>query len=189
MTFVVTTEPAEEPLTLAAFKDALRVTSSDLDQELTQLLTAARRQVEHDSSRRLVTQTVKLYLDTFPLGDVLQIRTAPVASVTSVTYIDTAGATQTFAASNYNADTSSTPSRIILKSGKYWPATEDRTPNAVTVEFQAGYGNAASVPAEAKLAILEFGKASWSGCDPDTSMAGYNGLIAKLRWTEYHDAT
>ena len=186
MPYVVTTEPTTEPLTLEALKDVLRVTTSDYDQELTQLLTAARRQVEHDTARRLVTQTVKLFLDTFPTGDVLEIRTAPVASVTSVTYIDTAGSTQTLSSANYNVDTNSTPPRIVLKSGQYWPATEDRTPNAVTVEMQCGYGAASAVPAEAKVAIQEWAKSSWNGCDDPCEEATYKRLISKLRWTEFH---
>jgi len=49
----------------------------------------------------------------------------------------------------------------------------------------AGYGaTAASVPAAAKLAIVEYAKILWSGCEG--SEATYKRLISSLQWTAYH---
>ena len=187
MTYVVTTEPAVEPLALSELKDVLRITTSDFDTELTRLLTASRRQVEHDSLRRLVTQTVKLYLDRFPVEKEIEIRQAPVQSVTSVTYVDTAGDTQTLSASNYHVDTIREPARVALKTNTNWPKTESNTPNAVVVEFVGGYGDAgADVPAEARLAVQQWAMNEWSDCADTSTGDAYRRLIAALRWTEYH---
>lgn len=185
-TYTVTSEPAAEPLTVAEIKESLRITGTDFDAELGRLLTAGRRQVEHDTHRKLITQTVANYRDEFPAGDTIDIRVAPVSSVTSIQYVDTDGATQTLAASNYHVDTTTTPPRIILKTDKTWPSTELNTPNAVTVTFSAGYGDAGSdVPAEARVAVTEWIMCQWDG-DHGSHQTHYDRLIAKLRWTEYH---
>lgn len=184
VTYKVTTEPTTEPLTLTEFKQSLRELTSDFDDELTRIMKAARRQVEHDSERRLITQTVKQFRDKFPATDTLEIRTAPVQSVTSVTYTDTDDQSQTFSSSNYTVDLTTTPPRIVLKDGYSWPATPEDIPNAVTVEFVAGYGAASDVPPEAVLAIIELGKSVWNQCDGSPHTATYDRLMSKLRWTE-----
>jgi len=183
-TYVVTTEPTTEPLTLDEFKDALRETTTDFNSELARILTATRRQVEHDSERRLITQTIKMYLDDFPSTHIMEIRTAPVASITSVKYLDTDGNEQTLSSSTYTEDLTSTPPRIILQDGNSWPATEGGVPNTVYVEFVAGYGGASAVPAEALVAITELGRHMWHQCEDDAHLGTYRNLIAKLRWTE-----
>lgn len=187
ITYEVTTEPTLEPVTLQTFKDSLRETTCDFDEELTRLLTTARRQVENDTHRKLFTQTVKMYLDRFPTGDSLEIRLAPVSAVASVTYVDEDRATQTFAASNYDTDFVTTPPRIVLtEASDGWPDTEPGYPRAVTVEMTAGYATRALIPAEATLAVLEWAKAAWAGCDDPAAGGVYRNLISSLRWTEYH---
>jgi hypothetical protein len=63
--------------------------------------------------------------------------------------------------------------------------TEENTPNAVAITFVAGYGaTAASVPSAAKLAIVEYAKILWSGCEG--SEANYKRLISTLQWTGFH---
>lgn len=179
-TYRVTSEPATEPVSLSSLKESLRVSSCDFDEELQRLLTTARRQVENDSRRKLVTQTVAMYADRFPVGDTLEFRLPPVQSVTSVAYVDTAGDSQVFASSNYNTDLTSTPARIELVDGSSWPATED-SPNAVTLTVTAGYGAASAVPTEAKLAITEWCKMVWGKCDGRRDI--YDNMIGLLSWT------
>ena len=186
MNYVVTTEPTTEPVTLAALKNVLRLTTCDFDEELSRILTTARRQVENDSNRKLVTQTVKLLMDDFPAGDTIELRLPPAQSVTSVKYFDTAGSEQTLSSSNYWTDTDSTPPRIVLKDGNNWPSVNEDQPNAVIIEMQCGYGAISAVPAEAVLAILEFAKQTWSGCDNPMEDVAYSRLLSHLRWTEYH---
>lgn len=181
ITYKVTGEPGVEPLELADLKSRLRVTTSDFDTEITDLLKAGRRQVEHDSHRKLINQTVQMSLDRFPTGSELEIRLAPVSVITSVGYTDSDGDSQTFASSNYTADLTSTPPRLQLADGVFWPAT-DNIPNAVVVTFTAGYGASADdVPVEARLAVAEWCLMHWADCDGDKRK--YDNLINRLAWS------
>jgi hypothetical protein len=73
-----------------------------------------------------------------------------------IKYIDTTGAQQTLDPALYQVDPQSDddPVRIFPAYGKVWPATRPQ-PNAVTVQFQIGYADAAHVPAPIKLAIKQ----------------------------------
>ena len=86
----------------------------------------------------------------------IEIPRAPLISVDSITYTDTTGATQTLATSEYVVDAQGDdePVRILPAYGKTWPATRIY-PNAVTIQFQAGYANAAAVPSSIKSAIKQ----------------------------------
>lgn len=179
-TYVVTSEPATEPLTLAELKDRLRVTTADFNDELTDLLEAARKQVEHDTHRKLITQTVAIYHDDFPTVETLEMRLAPISAVSSVAYTDTAGDSQTFASSNYSEDLNSTPPRLKVVDGVFWPNVYD-VPNAVTITVTAGYGTADDVPVEAKLAIVEWCRMHWGRCDGDKMK--YQNLVNTLAWS------
>lgn len=112
---------------------------------------AARRVAESHAKRALINQTWDHALDAFPETIVLPL--APVQSVTQITYVDGAGATQTLSSSVYQVDAISEPARIRTAPGQSWPATQARM-NAVTVRFVAGYGSAAStVPEDLTAAV------------------------------------
>ena len=149
----VSVEPVLEPVSAEEFRDSVRFSATELDQTIDQKLAAARRQLEIDTSRAVMTQTLVLRLDCFPC-DGIELRRCPVQSVTSITYLDSAGVSQTLATTVYTVDIYSNPARITLKYGQSWPATLAQA-NAVTVTFVAGYGSVVeSVPAEVKEAII-----------------------------------
>lgn len=185
-TFKTTVEPTIEPITIENLKDRLRIGSTcDFDAELSLILTTARKQVEADTYRRLITQTVVGYMDQFEWLREIEIRLAPISSITSIAYVDLNGATQTYASSRYDSDIISTPARIVLNTNEQVEWTEPNTPNAVAITFVAGYGStAASVPPQARLAIVEYAKILWGGCDG--SEANYKRLVSTLQWTGYH---
>ncbi len=141
MTVIVYTAPVTEPLTLSEAKLHLRVDHSDEDALITSLIVAARRMAEHELHRGLITQTIDVYLDAF--GD--EIRLPPVSAVTSITYVDLNGATQTLAADQYQTDLYGEPARILPAYAVIWPATRDQA-NAVKIRCTAGFGAAAAVP-------------------------------------------
>lgn len=137
------TAPAIEPVTLQEAKAHLRVDDNSENELIDSLRVAAREYVENFTSRKLITQTWDLKLDAFPCGNCLDLPFAPVASVSSISYIDTAGTTQTWASSNYTVDAPSgafaMPGRITPAYQVIWPATRNVI-NAVTVRFVVGYG-------------------------------------------------
>jgi len=183
-TYTITTGPTTEPLTLAAFKDRLRVLSCDFDGELSDLLTAARKQVEYDTRRALITQSVTMYLWDFHGTEYIEIRLAPVSAISSVKYYDQDGTLQTWSSSNYRTELGMTPPRIYLVSDQDWPVTDDDDRNRVQIAMTAGYGAATAVPQNAKLAMVEYAKATWYDCEK--SMARYNQIISSLKWGEHY---
>lgn len=152
------TAPAAEPVDRDAddgVKKHLRVTHTADDDYITALITVAREQVEALVNRALITQTWDLTLNAFPLGRYIPIPRPPLQSVTSISYIDEDGVSNTFDSNNYFVDTSSEPGRIVLNTAADWPSESLRPAAAVTVRYVSGYGSSGSdVPARIKQAIL-----------------------------------
>lgn len=141
MPTIVITAPAAEPISLAEAKLQCRVDGSADDALLGILITAAREQAENELGRALITQTRELVLDEFP--DACVLRGAPVQSVASVKYLDTAGVEQTLNPADTLLDKDSSPGYLVPAYGKAWPVTY-AVPNAVRVRFVCGYGDAGS---------------------------------------------
>ena len=107
---------------------------------------------ENCTNRSFVTQDWIQYFDSFDCA--LRLGRGKVQTVSAVKYLDANGDEQTLSAANYVTDLVSEPARIQLASGGTWPTIDD-VPNAVRVEFSAGYGDEpANVPAELRLWLL-----------------------------------
>lgn len=151
----VTAMSSTPAVTLAEVKRHLRI-EEDFAQEdttLQQYVAAATSLVEEMQGRQIMPATVALTLDNFPSGDEIKLPRAPLSSVSSISYVDVDGASQTFATTGYMADTVSEPGRVRLRYGQSWPSARTQ-PNGVTVTFVAGYSSASAVPATTKQAIL-----------------------------------
>ena len=148
------TAPAAEPVSLADAKAHLRVDGTDEDTAITLAIKRAREEAETRLGRALIDQTWTLYLDWFPADGEIEIPFPPLGSVSTVKYVDTDGVLQTLATSEYVVDTSGEKGRVYLDWEKSWPSIRVE-PNAVRVEFVAGYGAADSdVPAKFRAWIL-----------------------------------
>lgn len=174
------TAPSIEPVTLTEAKDFLRVTGSDDDTLITNLIIAARTNAESFTRRAFITQTWKLFMDNWPTTtkntswwdgvkqlpilvlagkqDVL-IPKAPLSSVTHVKTYDDADSATTFASSNYYVSTYSGDfaqnGRVVLRDNASWP-TFERNADGIEIQFVAGYGaTAADVPYQIKQSILQ----------------------------------
>jgi uncharacterized phiE125 gp8 family phage protein len=154
MPIKVITAPTAEAITRAEAKLHLRV--DDVggvhpdDALIDGLITAAREYAQHYTQRSVGSQVLELALDEFPSDGWIDLTMGPVSAITSVSYVDTAGATQTWASSNYSLDDYSNPARVVLAYGVSWPSTQD-IPNAVKVRYTAGAG---TVPKATKNAML-----------------------------------
>lgn len=146
------TAPIFEPVTLAEAKLHCRIDGTDDDTLVTSLIVAARQAAENRTGRVLITQTWELQLDAFEAE--IELPNPPTQSVVSVKYLDTAGADQTLAGTEYLLDATSEPGLLVPAYGKTWPSTY-AVPNAVKVQYKAGYGDAAaSVPHGVKQWML-----------------------------------
>ena len=132
--------PAAAVLTLEQLRRHCRIdppdSANDADDDLTAALAAAQAHAQHYTGLSIGSQTLELALDEFPEGGI-QLLQGPVASITSVTYVDTAGTTQTLAGSAYSLDDYSTPQWLIQAVDTVWPDTY-ATANAVKVRYVAG---------------------------------------------------
>ena len=155
MPIILITPPATEPVTAADIKAAARIDDDVFDAQLTGLLIPAiRQEAEHRLGRRLITQTVELVMDDFDAGEHIDMTLPDVQEITSIKYLDSAGAEQTLSGTVYELDADSTPSRALLKPSQDWPDTQD-VPNAVRVRFTVGYGaTAVDVPSNIRLWII-----------------------------------
>lgn len=162
--------PTGEPLTLAEVRPFARVDADDTSQDTTIgiLIAAARRYAENYTGRRLMTQTLRAVADGFPGSAIhllpwggyaqrtvirrpddellIKLLRGPVTAITSITYVDTAGALQTLDPAAYIFDSSDLVQRIAPAFGLTWPAARVQLAS-VKITFVAGYADAASIPA------------------------------------------
>jgi len=151
----VVVPPAVEPVSLTEAKAHLHYDAADQDARIAALITAARESCEVETNRAFMTKTNCLVLDFFPgCRGTIYLPSPPLQSVLSIAYTDTAGNPQTLAEAAYQVDALSEPGRLAPARGCVWPETDPDTLGAVLISYQAGWTDAASVPAEIKQAIL-----------------------------------
>lgn len=146
-------ETGDWPITVDEFKrdHVIELTFTDDDQLIDALIGAATRWSESYCNRKWLTQTCTEVFDQFPA--MIRPRWSPLIAVTSISYIDSAGATQTLDAAEYQVDEVTEPGRIAPAYGESWPSTRSDL-NAVTLVYTAGYGSAGSdVPPDVRTAI------------------------------------
>ena len=149
----VVTGPAIEPVTLAEAKAHLRMDGADNDSTINSLIKAAREDVEGDTRRALITQTLDVSYQYF--GSKLELPRGPLQSVTSVKYYDTDGVEQTLDTTVYRVTTKGNlPSIITLDYGQEWPSLYD-IEEPITIRIVTGFGATAdTVPEPLRQAIL-----------------------------------
>jgi uncharacterized phiE125 gp8 family phage protein len=151
-----TVAPAKEPITVPQAKTHLRVDTDDENSLISSLIVTARRMAEAYTSRQLITATYTLDMNDFPYGyGVIWLPRTPLGAVSGITYVDTAGDTQTLATTVYEAISNDTTAKIVLKPAQDWPSVQSDKYNAATVTFTAGYGSdPADVPETVQSGML-----------------------------------
>lgn len=163
MGLTLVTPPTIDPISLSEAKAHLRVAIADDDGLIAGYILAAREHIENETRRAFLTQTWDYTIDyCWPCERVggsykrrIVLPRPPVQSVTSITYIDLNGATQTLAANQYKLAKADTGEWFIEPAyGVTWPSVRNEMA-AVTVRFVAGYGaNPGDVPEPLRQAIL-----------------------------------
>jgi uncharacterized phiE125 gp8 family phage protein len=143
--------PAIEPVALADAKQWLKLETSDDDDVVGALITAARLMVEAQIRRMLITQTWRLIYDCWPNGRLIKIPLAPFQSLAAMRVFDANGAAQTVSASFYYVDAAPDTARIIFGAPPPMPA---RAAAGIEIDVVVGYGAIpASVPEPLRQAI------------------------------------
>jgi len=149
---VKTVEPTSEPVTLTEAKAHCRIDTTADDTLVSSLITAARLWCESRLGQQIMPATYRCKIDGF-CSHAVELPYPPLTTVSSITYVDTAGTTQTLSSALYTVDTDSKPGRISPVYAEVWPLTRDQL-QAVTITYTAGYASAAAVPQVIKQAIL-----------------------------------
>jgi hypothetical protein len=179
---VVVGQPVSEPLDLETAKNFLRVTIDDDDLLISLLITAAREVAEVLTGRSIATKTYRQTLDSFPYfvdtmlsqqamppsyysrplystsmwnySQMIKLYAPHCINVNSIKYIDPNNVLQTVDPTKYIVDYDAEPARIFPgPAGGNWPACL-YVPNAVQIEFVAGYDTPPSSDATIPKGLL-----------------------------------
>jgi uncharacterized phiE125 gp8 family phage protein len=159
--------PTLEPLSLADARMQCNITAGDttFDSELTAYIAAARAKAENYMGAVLMQRTVDQTLDRFPFANEADITieqppawnsqcVSPLPlSITSISYVDEDGATQTLSGVTYALDDSNWPFWILPAVDTDWPSTQDQA-NAVTIRMVKGYDAQSKIPGDVRGWIL-----------------------------------
>jgi uncharacterized phiE125 gp8 family phage protein len=153
MSLVLTSGPAEEPVTVSEAKAHLRLDGSAEDILIASLIVTSRLHVEAALGLALITQGWRLTLDRWPEGGTVRFPLRPIQSITSVMVRATDGTPATVPAEDYLLDGQALSPRLIPRDGK-WPAP-DLAANGIAIEFAAGIGDdPEDIPQPIRHAIL-----------------------------------
>ena len=128
--------PLVEPIHLDEAKASMRVTTTSEDALIKRAIASARRHVESYCRRAIVRQQRRLVLDRFP--SCIELPIGPLRAVQSIQYVDSQGATQILASTEYRIDKVSERARITPEWAKVWPSTL-YVSNAVSITYTAGH--------------------------------------------------
>jgi uncharacterized phiE125 gp8 family phage protein len=157
----IVTQPALEPVTYEQLSDWCKLPSLD-DRNLTiALATVGRIYLEQRTRRTFITTTFNLWMDYFPTTIILPAR--PVQTVSFVKYTDQNLEVQTLDTSRYLVDNKGPRPCIIPPLGSFFPIPRVQYPNAVQVQFVAGFGNSPSdVPLTYRQLITQWVATNYS---------------------------
>lgn len=150
----IVSAPGDTAISVAEAKSHSNITFSDDDTLIGVYINAATAKVEQELQRKLITQTWKMFLDSWP--PYIDVLFGDLQSVTHIKYTDIDDTQTTYSSDNYYTDTDSVPGRIVLKESKVWPSDHLRAMNPIEIQFVTGYGDASSdVPDDIRLALMQ----------------------------------
>lgn len=148
---VLVTAPTVQPVTPQDVIDHSRVSTHQEDRLLGTMVSEAQNVVEETTWRRLITQTWDQFFDWWT--DPLPLTWSPVQSITSITYVDENGDTQTLSTDIYELGDHNGLGIVRRKFDQVWPTVRSQQ-DAITVRHVCGYGDAAGdVPGSLRSAI------------------------------------
>ncbi len=176
MTLTVITPPGEAALSLDSAKDYLRIGHTGDDQLVSDLIEAATAQLEQIYGLVLISQQRRLTISSWPValgGGGMRLRIQPVQSLVSVRVIDSESGEVDETSRFQIIDDC-----LVLQPWSIAPIIP--LGGVVEIDFQAGYGGGADVPANLKLALLMLIQASFPGGVPLRSAEVMDAKISNL---------
>lgn len=145
--------PVEEPVSLAETKAFLRLDADTEDGLVTTLIAAARLHVEGTTGRALVRQGWRAVLDRWPADRVVTLPVAPPLELSEIRVFDEQDDEQVLGLAQFLPETGVAPARLLLPGAiDGMPVLRERL--GIEIDYVAGFGEAADVPADLKQAVL-----------------------------------
>src|SRR4051812_37958797 len=136
MSSILLTAPAIEPVSLAEAKAFLRVEHDDDDGVIAALVAGARIYVEAQTRRALITQSWRLSLDAWPASGRIEVRPAPLRSLSAARVYRFDGSTEAIDVDAFVQDTIG--SALIFPP---WAMVQPgRAAAGIELDVSAGYG-------------------------------------------------
>ena len=183
-------------LTLAEAKQELAIVDTgvtalddDTDARVTAAMGAVQEWCEQQTYRVFAaTSDREVALDRWPDGE-FRLSDPPLISVTAIKYYDESNVEQTVPNTQYDVLTPTNGAgRIVFNPTFERPGLYERA-DAVTIEYQAGYGTVDDIPAAAKLAARLMLSFYWDNDRENSVLATYErsavSLLHGLAWGEY----
>ena len=190
-TLTRTSSPSGLAVSLDEVKAHLRVSGGSQDDELTLLTEASTEKLERDINRGILSATWQQSLDCFPadISESIDLHMGNATTVSSITYVDSDGATQTLDAADYSF--SAPRATIFCENTDGWPqASVQSASDKVFINFTCGVADSGCVPRLFKQAILletaraYFDPAQENQHNTDNG-ASYELLVTKLIRSSY----
>lgn len=153
------------PVSVAEFKLWAKISGSAEDSLIEGIIRGVTLEVEKYTKREINLKTFQTFRNNFgdvnetPIRDPIYFPEAPVTlrrtplhSITSVSYLS-GGVMVALDLDDIDIVESPDFSSFVPATGKTW-VVPDRRPQAIAIEFTAGYADAASVPSDLKVALL-----------------------------------
>lgn len=150
----IITPISTEPIKLTDVKLHLRIEATETTEDalIASLITTAREWCESYTGRALAPQTLEYYLNAFPVSREIILPKAPLTSVTSITYTDSAGVVYAMTENaDYLVDTDGPMGRVLLPYNGSWPTDTLYPLNPIKIRYVSGY---TTCPSAIKQAIL-----------------------------------
>lgn len=174
-------DAAYEPLTLNDVKSQCIIEHDDDDDLIARLIAVARDYVEKYCGTPLAERTVVLKCDGF--ADFARLPEAPVQSVSSIVFVDGAGANQTVGAEFYELRADDLEASINLNFGKSWPSIQRGSRVLVTADV--GYLDPPPAVLHAMLMLISHWYANREAVVDGSSMTevpiGVESLLCNFR--------
>ena len=156
----LTTAPTALPVTVAECKRYSNVTIDDDDTLIEDLVRESVAVIENRYGLACMEQTWTLTMNgwndsLYWRDSAIHITRPPFGTVTAITYLDSAGDSQTLAAAKYRVDAAPLAATVSVAKGQTWPTTYGVTAD-VTIVHTCGNATAAAVPYVAKAAVRDF---------------------------------
>jgi uncharacterized phiE125 gp8 family phage protein len=176
----------DDVVSLDQAKHNAALDGTEHDQAMVECLWQAREYIEQRTDCSLLATTWEITMDAFPKAKAIYLPRWPLQSIVEVNYVDTQGQSQAIPSEDLvlRLDDHGR-GRFALRKWARWPAVDD-TPDAVRVEFVAGWPSAVAVPPTFTRAMLML--SAWWFEQREAGIVGVSAIEAPLGIRELIDS-